>query len=165
MQGPALTLRGTSRQWSWHVSADFCRLFETGSNSDIKRVAFGRNSKQIKGWCKKNSIRNRHSLLQALKGQNATIKTSKADRKLFVTDKCFSPGFRGFRWRVHSGDSFWFWGCANDGCQMWRLRMWPGWRERWRRLREAGWATRCKELRQKLAHLCKEAENTRVQSL
>lgn len=160
MQGPALTLRGTSRQWSWHVSADFCRLFETGSNSDIKRVAFGRNSKQIKGWCKKNSIRTRHSLLQALNGQNATIKTSKADRKLFVTD--FSPlGSEG------SGGGYTVETASGSGdvrttaakcdvceCDLDGEKGDEGWDD-----------VRCKELRQKLAHLCKEAENTRVQSL
>lgn len=117
MQGTALTLKWTSRQRSSYASADFCRLSERKRNSDIRTVTFGRNSKQIKGWCKKNSIRTRRSLLQSLKGQNVTSKTNRANNLWTIA---VSPlGLRGFRLRVHSGGSFWFWWYTNDGCEMW----------------------------------------------
>lgn len=120
-----------------------------GSSSDIRRAAFGRTSKQIKGWCKKNSVRTRHSLLPvSSKGQNATVKSNRADRKRSVKDSRSST-------RAEEGSG---WGrqllvLVLHGPQLLNGRKES--RMKAERGREDG---RCEDLRRKRAHLCTEAE-------
>lgn len=101
--------------------------------------AFGRNSKQINVWGKKNSIltnHTRHSCSRPLKSPKATNKTNWAE-KLFVTKQSFSPCFEraqvlGTQWRRSL-----FWvsvlTSAVNSSQEWHLWMWPKWEKMWQR--------------------------------
>lgn len=115
---------------------------------------FGRNSKQIKAWGKKNSTltnRTRNSCSRPLKSPKATNKTNWAE-KLFVTKQSFSPRFKraqvlGTQWRRSL-----FWAnaptSAGNTSQEWHLWMWPRWEKMWQRpgrgrRRRGGWVQRC----------------------